>query len=219
MDAQCLAFDIAAASQIEAHLLLSNLEKASQLAERSSAEGIYTRIALVRMDIVRGEYKLARSAAKALSGSLRLSTYHRNELLLLIAWADYLQVGKVSELSAQLISPLFCEENRGLLAQFPIRSLSKIAAASGPAAAQRFESVTRGLEFRQPLRQVPHLTDAELRVLQHLLVENTRAQTASLLQISPNTLKTQLRLLYRKLGAASREEAIVYALQLGLISE
>ena len=40
---------------------------------------------------------------------------------------------------------------------------------------------------------------------------------ASALYVSPNTVKTQLRNVYRKLGASSRSEAILKARQRGII--
>ena len=42
-------------------------------------------------------------------------------------------------------------------------------------------------------------------------------ELASDLFITPNTLKTHLRAIYRKLGAESREEAVIRAREHGLI--
>ena len=60
------------------------------------------------------------------------------------------------------------------------------------------------------------LTAAELRILK-LLPTSTYLQIAATLYISRNTVKTQLRSIYQKLGAASRAEAIERAVDLRLL--
>ena len=60
------------------------------------------------------------------------------------------------------------------------------------------------------------LTAAQLRVLQ-LLPTSTYLQIAATLYISRNTVKTHLRLIYQKLGVASRPEAIERAVDLRLL--
>jgi DNA-binding CsgD family transcriptional regulator len=60
------------------------------------------------------------------------------------------------------------------------------------------------------------LSERERLVLVHVQRELTVAQIAAELYISPNTVKTHLRRLYRKLGVATREEAIRTARSLGM---
>ncbi len=60
------------------------------------------------------------------------------------------------------------------------------------------------------------LTAGELRVLK-LLPTSTYPQIAAMLYISRNTVKTHLRSIYQKLGAASRSEAIERAADLRLL--
>ena len=60
------------------------------------------------------------------------------------------------------------------------------------------------------------LTTAELRVLS-LLPTSTYPQIAATLYVSRNTVKTHLRSIYRKLGVASRSEAIERATDLRLL--
>ena len=61
-----------------------------------------------------------------------------------------------------------------------------------------------------------HLTPAELRVLK-LLPTSTYPQIAATLFISYGTVKTHLRSVYHKLGAATRSEAIERAVDLRLL--
>ncbi|HEX3956197.1 MAG TPA: LuxR C-terminal-related transcriptional regulator [Trebonia sp.] len=69
-------------------------------------------------------------------------------------------------------------------------------------------------EYRQLIAEP--LTAAELRILK-LLPTSTYLQIAATLYISRNTVKTQLRSVYQKLGATSRSEAIERAVDLRLL--
>jgi DNA-binding NarL/FixJ family response regulator len=65
-------------------------------------------------------------------------------------------------------------------------------------------------------RTAEPLTPAELRVLK-LLPTSTYTQIASALYLSRSTVKTHLQSVYRKLGAASRTEAVERAVDLRLL--
>jgi len=64
---------------------------------------------------------------------------------------------------------------------------------------------------------VPHLTKREQVVLAHLTPASTIADIARILVVSPNTVKTQLQSLYRKLEVSDRASAIRAAHAWGLI--
>ena len=61
------------------------------------------------------------------------------------------------------------------------------------------------------------LTDRELAILRLLPAPSSLRELASELFVTPNTLKTHLRAIYRKLGAESREEAVIRARERDLI--
>jgi LuxR family transcriptional regulator, maltose regulon positive regulatory protein len=61
------------------------------------------------------------------------------------------------------------------------------------------------------------LTAAELRVLRMLPTHLSFPAIAKQLFVSPNTVKTHVRALYRKLGASSRSEAVSHAAAAGLL--
>jgi LuxR family maltose regulon positive regulatory protein len=77
---------------------------------------------------------------------------------------------------------------------------------------QRAESVRN----RQDALIEP-LTDRELTILRLLPAPTPQRELASALFVAPSTLKTHLRAIYRKLGAESREEAVIRARERGLI--
>jgi LuxR family maltose regulon positive regulatory protein len=64
---------------------------------------------------------------------------------------------------------------------------------------------------------VEPLSDREITVLRYLCSRLTNPEIASALYVSPNTLKSHVRSVYRKLGVTSRAEAIVAGRQHGLI--
>ncbi|WP_417508041.1 LuxR C-terminal-related transcriptional regulator [Microbacterium sp.] len=65
---------------------------------------------------------------------------------------------------------------------------------------------------------VPQLTERELVILTELIDTANVNTIAARLHVSANTVKSQRRSLYRKLGAASREEALAIALGHGLLA-
>ena len=69
-------------------------------------------------------------------------------------------------------------------------------------------------EVTQPVEQ---LTDRELTILRLLPAPTPQRELASALFVAPSTLKTHLRAIYRKLGAESRDDAVIRARERGLI--
>lgn len=63
----------------------------------------------------------------------------------------------------------------------------------------------------------PPLTDRETGILALLPGPLTQRDLAAALYVSPNTLKTHLRAIYRKLGAQSRADAVLRARRAGLL--
>jgi LuxR family transcriptional regulator, maltose regulon positive regulatory protein len=67
-----------------------------------------------------------------------------------------------------------------------------------------------GAEFVSPL------SARERIVLNHIIAGHSARQISAQLRVSPNTIKTQVRSVYRKLGASNRHEAIERARSFGL---
>jgi len=63
------------------------------------------------------------------------------------------------------------------------------------------------------------LTIAELRILRFLPSHRSFREIAAQLGVSANTVKTQAHAVYRKLGAASRSDAVARALDAGLLGQ
>jgi len=100
-------------------------------------------------------------------------------------------------------------EARGMLRHSPDPG----PVVTGWLAAEQRAEAARG---RQDGMIVP-LTDRELTILRLLPAPTPQRELASALFVSPNTLKTHLRAIYRKLGAETRGEAVILARERGLI--
>jgi LuxR family maltose regulon positive regulatory protein len=69
----------------------------------------------------------------------------------------------------------------------------------------------------RPTGSAEELTDRELAVLRLLPSPLSRREIADALYVSTNTVKTHAKGIYRKLDAATREEAVGRARELGLL--
>jgi LuxR family maltose regulon positive regulatory protein len=106
------------------------------------------------------------------------------------------------------------EEARAALAES--RALAAACADPGPVLSEALAlgSTTSAV----PTQTTPEaLTDRELTVLRMLPGDATTRELAAAIFVSPNTVKTHLKAIYRKIGATNREDAVRRARDLGLI--
>jgi LuxR family maltose regulon positive regulatory protein len=83
--------------------------------------------------------------------------------------------------------------------------------------ARFFDSVAEHRSFLPAAMTRIRLTEREATVLARLATTGSTAEIAAALFVSANTVKSQLRSLYRKLGVASRQEALLVAAERGLL--
>jgi LuxR family maltose regulon positive regulatory protein len=82
------------------------------------------------------------------------------------------------------------------------------------------EAAELGLRGRQagPTREnAGDLSDRELSVLRLMPTDSSLREIANALYLSPNTVKTHTRAIYRKLSVSSRQEAVARGRELGLV--
>lgn len=89
--------------------------------------------------------------------------------------------------------------------------------ASAIAARQVWPDMTVTLPIPELQAHSEPLRDSELRVLEMLADHGGMTEIAERLHISKNTLKTHARAIYRKLGVASRQEAVAQGYLRGLL--
>ncbi len=131
--------------------------------------------------------------------------------------------------------PWYAAETRILLAHASLWLADVIGARTLLAEASRFARRTSGAPvfsdwFEQAwsymdtlaemsLSGPSSLTIAELRILRFLPSHRSFREIAEQLGVSANTVKTQAHAVYRKLGAASRSEAVAQAMNAGLLGQ
>lgn len=135
------------------------------------------------------------------------------------------RLGRDDEAAEALAAAVVTARREGMIFPFtmvPWEELSAIADAAGDELAREVLDSPRVRARRDVLparlEQI-ELTDREAVVLRALLDEPSQEGIASVLFVSPNTVKSQLRSVYRKLGASSRDEALTAARRAGLLDD
>lgn len=169
-----------------------------------------------------------RGAAEVLAGCEALGDDHSPRTLMDVRM---LRAAIEFERGEAAVSDVFVDRALATMARTGSRApLRMVPAGTLAAMAARGRDRTQGSEARRILDEVIAATDGENRFIEPLssrellvLAEvekgSTVAGIAAALYISPNTVKTHLRRLYRKLGVATRSEAIRKAKSLGLGSQ
>ncbi len=161
------------------------------------------------MNIHSSDFAEASRVHRALSSSSWLAPAHRAELHLLKAFIEILQLGEVSPAVATRIATIAETGHfRRLFTSVPAEVVERVREQLDDSRIGSFDAGLAGLGFLPRFQPRPQLTRAEGRVLGALQTATTTAEIAGLLGVSVNTVKTQLRRLYRKLGVSSRVEAI-----------
>lgn len=212
------AADLAVSASVRAQLLLGDLDAARRALDAALSPGPLTELAALRLALHEGDFLRAHQMSGMLRGAAELSPVHRAELALLAAWHEYQELGSLTPDAAFRAAEVIEPNRRQLLATFPEGLIRAILEQLPAGIGDRLDECVAGLRFRAPMHPRPLLTGAEQRVLDALPGNPSLADLATALQLSPNTVKTQLRKLYRKLGVTSRDEAVNAATRYSLWS-
>ena len=168
----------------------------------------------------------ARRAADTVSGALLAGVPDqrvRAQLLLLRSVAE-LRLGRDAVALATftaVVDALAHTGMRTVLLTAPREDLEQLAEAAAEAGDPRAADMLRqGLPAASDLPADAigsSLSEREAVVLRSLATERSLPSVAAELHVSVNTVKTQLRSVYRKLGVSGRREAVEAATQRGLI--
>lgn len=177
-------------------------------------------LATARLNLTLGKPEVARLSTKLLETD-DLSARYKTELLLLRA-AIGLRVGETEFALDSLDRGMALLEDRGL--RMPLRLVpapDREALADAATATGRDDALLRDPRHASLLsgsaQDAVHLTEREHIVLRSLINTASVSEMAADHFVSVNTVKSQLRSLYRKLGANSRESALRRAGELGLL--
>lgn len=204
--------DAISAITIEALTAIGDIERAGAAAAAAAAgdtpPGAFTHLACARLALHDGQVDTATRHLRAVTALPTLGPAQHAEALALSTWADLVRGSELDAYSAQRILRLALNANhRRLFAALPRQFIDRVRARLAPADAEQFDERLAGLVHLE-VRSRPQLTPSESRVLRAMMYRDTIAAIAAALHVSPNTIKSQLQSLYRKLGCSTREEAI-----------
>ena len=178
-------------------------------------------IARTRLHLFRGRAELAMAELASLDVT-DLSARFRSEVLTLRA-AAALRLKRAEEGASLAATAAAVMTDRGMWWPFLLlcptdRQAVLLAAEEG----QRGPHTEMRARARCPItipdgHESTDLTERELAVIRQLERTASTAEIAETLYVSVNTVKTQLRSIYRKLGVGSREEALRRAAAEGLL--
>lgn len=212
------ASDVIHSATIEALWAAGDAAGARRVAGTNAKAGTLTTIASVRLALQDSRLDLAARGVRQISADLTLGPGQRVEALLLSTWVEMMRTDAVDPETARQIARLTAKRNvRRLLATMPQQLISLVRADLPESEATAFDDATAGLTHTESHR-TPALTPGELRVLNALPLHPTTAAIAASFHVSPNTVKSQLKSIYRKLGCSTREEALKVAIRHRLIA-
>jgi DNA-binding CsgD family transcriptional regulator len=203
-----LAFDVISASSIDAFVATGELARAHRIAADAAEAGFLTRLATIRLALHEGKLDAASRALREVARDRSACPAEHAECVLLNGWLELLRTDEIDrETAVQIHRFAHREDNRRLVTLIPRELVERVVAQLPEDLAADFSATTTGLSYIEIDRR-PALTASELRVLNALPDHDSTAATAAALHVSPNTIKSQLRSVYRKLGCSTREEAL-----------
>ncbi|MEF3402393.1 helix-turn-helix transcriptional regulator [Agromyces sp. CCNWLW203] len=203
-----VASDVIASTFIEALCALGDSTAAWDIATSNARTGNMTRFAVIRLALHDSRFDVAANEIRRLAGDRALSPSQRAKATLFWGWLEVAQGADLDQRTAEQIQRLAVTGNiRRLLATMPRQLIEHVRAHLSSTELAEFDSATHDLTTFD-LKTRPILTPGELRVLNALPTHPTTAAIASAFHVSPNTIKSQLKALYRKLGCSTRDDAI-----------
>jgi LuxR family maltose regulon positive regulatory protein len=125
--------------------------------------------------------------------------------------------GEEAQREAKSLAAVLCDrELRRVLAFLTPAQLGPVIAAVAPFMGCDVTVIESLLAAAKPL---PRLTAREREALRALMRKTSLAEAARDLNVSPNTVKTQLKSVYRKLGVSQRNDAIAAAVAHRLLDD
>lgn len=209
--------DVLAAASIEALIELGDLRSARATATAAAGAGVLTSLATIRLCLHESDLDAATRLALTVSDDRTLGPAQRAEHILLTAWLEFARTGEVDKALAVHVCRLGTNHDcRRLFASMPRQLVERVRVHLPAASVASFDGIVGGLAQTE-FESRPQLTRSELRILRALTEFDTTATIAEAFHVSPNTVKSQLQSLYRKLGCSTREDALRLAARVHLI--
>lgn len=202
------------AARIELHLALGAAERAQSVFEQDAAGGDFPSVVLAARIALVGDRPFEALRLLARTESVAPNARLRAEAAAVTAAATALTAGGVAAARPLRVLAAVLDDRR-------LRSpLTRLPPEALAAVLDRLPSAPSGVASVFPPRPIrPRLSGRERVVLAALHSGDAIPAIADELGVSVNTVKTQLRSLYRKLGVADRAAAIARSHDLGLLDD
>ena len=164
-------------------------------------------------------------AGTAIARSGTEADHHRLALALITSAASAARLGKAESAAAAMsraVALMREERTDAPLALFGSDRVLGLRELCQPAERDFLDRYLARASEVSPFPELPpsvSLTSRELAVMRELRKTSSTAAVAEALFVSPNTVKVQRRNAYRKLGASTREQALLRAAELGLLDD
>ncbi|HET6503209.1 MAG TPA: helix-turn-helix transcriptional regulator [Amycolatopsis sp.] len=206
-------------AQVELLIATGQATRACRVIKEAGPRAPWLMLPAAWLRLLNGEYEAVRAIASHTSWHETTSRRDARQLLLLKAVAA-LRMGDKDEArqSVELVGRVRTpDEVLSLAALAPADRDELFRLADIPLT----DEAARRLERARPVFpervHLVELTNREHAVLTELDAGGTIAQIARKLVVSVNTVRTQVKSVYRKLGASSREDALMRAYELGVL--
>ncbi|ODU63799.1 MAG: hypothetical protein BGO97_06980 [Micrococcales bacterium 70-64] len=203
-------------------IVLGQLSRAESALEKSPARSTWIAVCRARLALLGANPKHA--LLFILEGQARGRTERYGQLdLAVLRAATELALGRTADATASLLRAIKQAEKTGMVASFrllPHETLAQFALLHPDAERFVAEHALTGTSYLAPYQAVAGaLSERELVVLRALDPGATVEQVAKKLFVASNTVKAQLRSIYRKLNVSTRTEALLVAAELGLLDQ
>ena len=203
-----LPADILARAYIEVFLLLGLVSAAEESALSVRTPGPMLISQLTRLDLIRGDVDAAAERLRAIGSTRLISPVNETEITCLRVWEMVARGAVSADLARRFALVALNPDLRRVVRMVPRWVVDEVRPLVPANLREDFEAAKAQIAFVELGQSSPHLTDSERRVIAVLPQHERIADLAAALFLSPNTVKTHLNSLYRKLGVSSRREAI-----------
>ena len=203
-------------------IILGQLSRAETALEKTASRNTWIAVSRARLALLASNPKHALLFILEGQARGRSERYGQLDLAVLRA-ATELALGREADATASLLRAIKQSEKSGMIVPFrllPDQTLDALAELHPDAAAFVAEHSLAGTAYLAPYQAVAGaLSERELVVLRALDPGATVEQVAKKLFVASNTVKAQLRSIYRKLNVSTRTEALLVAAELGLLDQ
>lgn len=199
-------------------LALGNPAAANVILQRDAVAGYAKSIGLARVRLAQGRHGAALQHIRTTSdASMPVRWLAEAVTIEVAALLRFSEGPRVAALIAHLGSLLERTHQRVALTLLPDADYQRLARAISNAGFTEIVSALPSKSLLPDPDSTTPLSDREFAVLQALMRTSSAAAIAAEEVVSVNTVKTQLKSLYRKLGVSSRDEAIAVAIDRHLV--